>query len=77
MPRYAIIMWLLCKRRLPTRDRTSKLGDNAIPTKCQLCIEEEESIDHLFFKCKYLKLYGERCRCYVMRIKVYVIGVWR
>lgn len=52
IPRCSFITWLSVLQRLPTRDRLSSWGMN-IPTQCMLCTLEEETHDHLFFRCSY------------------------
>ena len=50
MPKHAFILWLTVKDRLMTRSRILKFQrlDNS---NCLLCDIEEETRDHLFFKC--------------------------
>ncbi|GAA0155658.1 hypothetical protein LIER_13342 [Lithospermum erythrorhizon] len=51
VPKFGFTAWLLCKRRLPTRDRLQAWGivdDNS----CVLCGEQED-IHHLFFSCQF------------------------
>lgn len=49
IPRYAMILWLLCIRRLNTKDRLEKWRVRIIEEECVLCQAEKESIEHLFF----------------------------
>lgn len=47
-------MWRIRWRNLPTKDRLISRG-MAITGECNLCDNETESIDHLFFRCDYTK----------------------
>ena len=51
VPRFAFILWLLCKKRLPTLDRLQKWGVSLPSSLCILYNEEEERIHHMFFNC--------------------------
>ncbi|KAL3509711.1 hypothetical protein ACH5RR_029112 [Cinchona calisaya] len=50
VPRYAFVLWLLCKKRLMTRDRLKAWGVQT-DSLCVCCMEEE-SMEHLFFECR-------------------------
>lgn len=51
--RACFIMWLACQGKLSTKDRLFKFGmiDN---TNCCFC-SDEESINHIFFICPYMR----------------------
>ncbi|XP_027177582.1 uncharacterized protein LOC113776822 [Coffea eugenioides] len=51
VPRYAFIVWLLCKKKLPTMDRLRKCGVSLISNMCVFCKRAEESMEHLYFNC--------------------------
>ncbi|GAA0170570.1 hypothetical protein LIER_24799 [Lithospermum erythrorhizon] len=51
IPSHCFITWILCLERLPTKDRLVSWGMN-IDTKCLLC-DVEESMNHMFFGCKF------------------------
>lgn len=53
VPRLAVILWLLCQKRLNSKDRLKRWGIKIEDGTCVLCQEEEESMDHLFFSCKF------------------------
>lgn len=50
----ALNLWRIRRRNLPTKDRLIQRG-MSIDGECILCNGEQESIDHLFFKCDYAK----------------------
>ncbi|XP_058761495.1 uncharacterized protein LOC131634890 [Vicia villosa] len=49
-PRAKMILWLAIQDRLPTKYRLYKLG-MIQHQRCELCDGEDESIDHLLFRC--------------------------
>lgn len=49
-PRAKVIMWLVCQDELPTKNRLKRFGMMQ-HTKCDVCEEDEENMDHLMFKC--------------------------
>ncbi|XP_074315577.1 uncharacterized protein LOC141651779 [Silene latifolia] len=54
VPKHAIIAWLYHHRGLNTKDKLFRLNivsDNL----CCICGSEEETLQHLFFKCQYSK----------------------
>ncbi|XP_077246107.1 uncharacterized protein LOC143885965 [Tasmannia lanceolata] len=51
-PTHALTTWKALKQKLGTKDRIIKMGAVIDPT-CLLYKSEEESIDHLLFKCSY------------------------
>ncbi|XP_062119366.1 uncharacterized protein LOC133833125 [Humulus lupulus] len=55
-PKHRFIMWLVMWERLHTKNHIIKYNPSLDPT-CLLCGEENESIEHLFFKC----LYSRKC----------------
>ena len=59
IPRHALHVWLVIKRKLKTQDllRPWDVGDRVDLTtlKCSLCNLESESHSHLFFECKFSK----------------------
>ncbi|XP_074273963.1 uncharacterized protein LOC141597407 isoform X1 [Silene latifolia] len=56
IPRHRFLIWLVAQQRLLTQDRLQKMG--IVQTNvCFLCGVEEESHEHLFFRC----VYSERC----------------
>ncbi|KAL1569950.1 hypothetical protein AAHA92_01362 [Salvia divinorum] len=48
-PKYSFTTWLAIRGRLSTKDRLVFVDD--LDTTCQLCGRQDESVDHLFFKC--------------------------
>ncbi|GJS50408.1 RNA-directed DNA polymerase, eukaryota, reverse transcriptase zinc-binding domain protein [Tanacetum coccineum] len=54
IPRHAFILWLLVHERLPTQDRLAKWYPNRV-IKCAMCLQEQDSHQHLFFNCPYSK----------------------
>ncbi|KAL3514106.1 hypothetical protein ACH5RR_026823 [Cinchona calisaya] len=50
VPRATFVMWLLCKRRLMTKDRMKAWGIQ-VNTMCVLCRQQEESMEHHFLEC--------------------------
>lgn len=49
-----VFIWLVLKKRIPTRDRLIKQGWVKDPT-CVLCGADEESVDDLFARCVFGK----------------------
>ncbi|KAK4415031.1 hypothetical protein Salat_2610200 [Sesamum alatum] len=49
-PKYSFILWLGLRGRLATRDRLAFLQED--PT-CSLCINTNETAEHLFFECPF------------------------
>ena len=52
IPKQAFIFWLGMKGRLLTKER---LHDPNLEKTCSLCRAEDESIDHLFFQCLFVR----------------------
>ncbi|XP_019246313.1 PREDICTED: uncharacterized protein LOC109225961 [Nicotiana attenuata] len=52
VPKWNFIVYLAVHRRLMTKDRLRGMGYVEDVT-CSLCNNEEETVDHLFFKCRY------------------------
>ncbi|XP_047940943.1 uncharacterized protein LOC125188200 [Salvia hispanica] len=48
-PKYSFIAWLALRGRLSTRDRITW---EDIDATCSLCARDDESADHLFFRCR-------------------------
>nr|GEU83193.1 hypothetical protein [Tanacetum cinerariifolium] len=53
-PRHAFIVWLAMHRRLATQDRIM-VWNKTSNLLCPLCKKENDSHEHLFFKCPYSK----------------------
>lgn len=51
VPRFSFILWMLCRRRLLTRDRMAKWGCLAGSSECALCHNANEFMGHLFLEC--------------------------
>lgn len=51
VPRFSFILWLVYKRRLPTKDRIIDWGIQVESAKCEPCKQNKEIIDHLLFEC--------------------------
>ncbi|XP_074288607.1 uncharacterized protein LOC141613762 [Silene latifolia] len=54
VPKHAIIAWLYHHRGLNTKDKLFRLNI-ASDNLCCICGSEEETLQHLFFKCQYSK----------------------
>lgn len=54
VPKYSILLWLVIKRRLLTRDRMERFGMNVNPV-CMLCNSDRETHEHLFCHCPYTR----------------------
>ncbi|XP_070037185.1 uncharacterized protein [Nicotiana tomentosiformis] len=52
VPKWIFILYLAIIGKLSTRDRLARWGVTN-DLQCPLCNVEEESIEHLFFKCTY------------------------
>ncbi|XP_023639036.1 uncharacterized protein LOC111830685 [Capsella rubella] len=52
IPKHAFISWVVAWNRLHTRDRLTSWGMLISPL-CPLCNTQNESRDHLFFRCDY------------------------
>lgn len=53
-PKSIFILWLSLWNRLVTKDRLIRWGINCDPI-CILCLEHQESVQHLCFECPYAK----------------------
>lgn len=51
-PKSVFILWLALHKRLPTKDRLIRWGINCAAV-CPLCMNVDESLDHLFFQCSF------------------------
>ncbi|PSS30620.1 Ribonuclease H protein [Actinidia chinensis var. chinensis] len=51
-PKHAFILWLAMKERLLTKDR---LPDPGADQTCSLCRTENETTEHLFFQCNFVR----------------------
>ncbi|XP_022003120.1 uncharacterized protein LOC110900540 [Helianthus annuus] len=60
IPEHAFISWLILKRKLWTQDRILHWNHTVTGSMnqmcCPLCFAGIETIDHLFFECKYSKM---------------------
>lgn len=54
-PKCIFIVWLAMLGRLSTCDNLGKVGIHVDPI-CSLCSREEESVNHLFFKCEFSRI---------------------
>lgn len=54
-PKHAFNMWVAVQDILPTRTRLASWG-MLIPTSCCLCSVSDETRDHLFVDCPYIKI---------------------
>lgn len=54
-PKHAFNMWVAVQDRLPTHTRLASWGMQ-IPTTCCLCSTSDESRDHLFVDCPFVKI---------------------
>ena len=62
IPKHSFLCWIIMWGRLNTRDRLSKMGIQC-DTICPICESQDESIEHLFRECIYIK------RCYEIRTR--------
>ena len=53
VPKHCFIAWVLMKNRIPVRSRLARFSD--ITPQCQICQQEEETQDHLFFHCTKIR----------------------
>ena len=54
IPRHAVIMWLIMKKRLKTQDTLSSWDVTAgLTSVCSLCEMQPDSHEHLFFDCSF------------------------
>lgn len=51
-PKYSFLIWVATKNRLQTSDRIRQ-WNSTVDDVCVLCHEEQETCQHLFFKCRY------------------------
>ncbi|GJY36083.1 NIN-like protein [Tanacetum coccineum] len=54
IPRHALVLWMALQNRLNTQDRIAVWKPNDV-MHCVFCNQCLDSIEHLFFKCKYSK----------------------
>ncbi|XP_024006075.1 uncharacterized protein LOC112082793 [Eutrema salsugineum] len=52
IPKHAFLLWVILRKRLPSRDRLRGWGLN-VPSECLLCDASPESSSHIFFECIY------------------------
>ena len=60
MPCYFVIVWLLCRKRLTTKDRMKAWGINMASDACDLCKGSLETMDHLFFECPVSRIVWQK-----------------
>lgn len=53
LPKHGFIMWLICHKKLLTRDRLLRWGMGITDSSCLLCAGAYESLDHLYFHCSF------------------------
>lgn len=53
VPKHGFITWLVCHKKLLTRDRLKAWNMEVADARCLLCGAVDESIKHLFFRCLY------------------------
>ncbi|XP_070022703.1 uncharacterized protein [Nicotiana sylvestris] len=68
VPKHCFIGWAIMKKRLLTRDRLNLIGVSQEKT-CLLCERADETIQHLFFECKYSRRLLEYL-CKWLKIKI-------
>ncbi|CAL1413623.1 unnamed protein product [Linum trigynum] len=61
-PRCSLIVWLIVKKAIVTRDRLLRWG-KINDASCQLCNSSIESREHLFVHCPYWKSLAEELKC--------------
>ncbi|XP_075515951.1 uncharacterized protein LOC142550775 [Primulina tabacum] len=61
LPKHRFILWLLAHSKLMTRDRLGFLSDR----RCLLCEEEDETVAHLFFRCRISKIIWDNVRTWL------------
>lgn len=54
IPKHSFLSWLIMWKRMNTRDRLRKMGLH-LPAGCPLCETQDESVEHLFVHCDYVK----------------------
>ena len=52
IPKIDIFNWLLCHNRILTADNLRRKGFHG-PSRCYLCLANEENAQHLFLECRY------------------------
>lgn len=50
LPKAGVFLWLVFHKRCITMDRLKRLGVVG-PTRCVMCEQAEEEVDHLFLSC--------------------------
>lgn len=60
VPKFSILLWLVLKQRLLTKDRMVRFGINTI-SSCVLCLRDNETHSHLFWECTYTKFILRDC----------------
>ncbi|XP_073049677.1 uncharacterized protein [Primulina eburnea] len=61
LPEHKFVLWLFAHSKLLTRDHLAYISDH----RCVLCHEADESVAHLFFKCRFSKSIWDRVRCWI------------
>lgn len=59
IPKHAFILWLAIQNKLVTQDKLKKWGTYDMMI-CNLCYEDMDSHQHLFFDCKYAKQFWSK-----------------
>lgn len=54
LPKHNFITWLVVKRRIKTRELLQHRGV-ILDVRCELCLKDIDSVDHLFFCCEFTK----------------------
>lgn len=52
LPKAGSFAWLACQRKILTQERLHSIGING-PSRCPLCLDQEETVDHLLLHCKF------------------------
>lgn len=78
VPKHSFTSWLAMHRKLLTKDRLLKLKISQ-DSACTICGIQRETVEHLFFECKYSEECLKRLLIWMQRgtIKHDLKGRWR
>ncbi|PWA57322.1 RNA-directed DNA polymerase, eukaryota, Reverse transcriptase zinc-binding domain protein [Artemisia annua] len=69
VPKHAFFLWMAVQEKLFTHDKLLKWNPTTV-FKCSLCEENNDSHEHLFFKCRYsVELWKRRMQEFLRTLK--------
>ena len=59
-PRCSSTTWFFFHQKLPVRSKMARFMDQRVEIKCAAYEEAEEDINHLFFRCRWVREYWQQ-----------------